>query len=209
MQWRSTYGLHTVYIRSTYGLHMVYIRSTYGVHTVYSRHGTPYIQPHTCTALYPGLQPAPGVRGGTADVWVCTYTIHTPYIHHTYTIHTPYIHHTYTRHTPYIHHIYTIYTPYIHHIYTIHTLCIHHTYTIHTLDIQHTYTIHTTYIHHTYTIHTPYIHHSVTGSHVSCITPVLLTRILRLIQGCTSAVIISRGLKPLNLSSYNDVVLLF
>jgi len=132
MQWRSTYGLHTVYIRCTYG-----------VLTVYSRHGTPYIQPHTSTALYPGLQPAPGVRGGTADVWVCTYTIHTPYIHHTYTIHTPYIHHT------------------------------------------------------------------VTGSHVSCITPVLLTRILRLIQGCTSAVIISRGLKPLNLSSYNDVVLLF
>merc|ERR1712126_311217 len=68
----------------------VYIRSTYGVHTVYSRHGTPYIQPQTSTALYPGLQPAPGVRGGTADVWVCTYTIHTPYIHHTYTIHTPY-----------------------------------------------------------------------------------------------------------------------
>jgi len=69
--------------------------------------------------------------------------------------------------------------------------------------------VHTPYIHHTYTIHTPYIHHTVTGSHVSCITPVLLTRILRLIQGCTSAVIISRGLKPLNLSSYNDVVLLF
>merc|ERR1712215_159397 len=42
-----------------------------------------------------------------------------------------------------------------------------------------------------------------------CITPVLLTPILRLTQGCTSAVIISLGLKPLNLSSYNDVVLLF
>merc|ERR1712126_606693 len=68
----------------------VYTRSTYGLHMVYIRHGTPYIQPHTCTALYPGLQPAPGVRGGTADVWVCTYTIHTSYIHHTYTIHTPY-----------------------------------------------------------------------------------------------------------------------
>merc|ERR1712126_773273 len=49
------------------------------------------------------------------------------------------------------------------------------------------------------------IHHTVTV--VPCTTPVLLTRILRLTQGCTSAVIISLGLKPLNLSSYNDVVL--
>merc|ERR1712126_103209 len=114
---------------------------------------------------------------------MCGY-VHTPYIHHTYTIHTSYVHHTHTIHKPYI----------------------HHTYTIHTLYTHHTYTIHTPYIHHIYTIHTPYIRHTVTGSHVSCITPVLLTRMLRLIQGGTSAVIISRGLKPLNLSSYNDVV---
>merc|ERR1712126_465206 len=46
-----------VYIRSTYGVHTVYSRCTHGLHTWYSRHGTPYIQPHTCTALYPGLQP--------------------------------------------------------------------------------------------------------------------------------------------------------